>query len=65
MKIKGLPNKPVNIGGINKVPNKIKGMNKIPDVNKLNDFSKVKTEKNLSKKIMNNQGENVIRNNMM
>lgn len=56
----GIPKGPTNIGGIKKSPTNIGGINKMPTKN--NPFSRVKIDRQLSKQIMNSNGENLIRN---
>lgn len=58
--IAGINKTPTNIGGINKGPSNISGINKMPTRN--NPFSNVKIERQMSRQIMNSNGENVIRN---
>lgn len=58
--IAGIAKGPSNIGGVNQKPMNISGVQKMPTQN--NPFSGVKTDRQLSKPIMNSSGENVIRN---
>lgn len=60
--IAGMPNRPNNVAGINKNPNNISGINKMPTVR--DPFANVKIDKQRSRQIMDNSGQNVIRNNM-